>query len=189
MANDVSLNRKINNQYRINLLFPKKWTTEWMKHLSTKCEEALVDEVLSRALFPVLDGASFDAESKYKPLYRRCYVIPISMTHLPTVVDCTGERQPATVVCPFDTVSVSIEIVNNNDTLSFDCQTIQWLGTPKKGEYVVATKTLLELASRYPALDISLNYPVKGCRVIPATPLNKGAKTWKYRKQLLRKWY
>lgn len=182
IAANVFLAKKKDKKYRIHLLFPKKWTNEWMTYLKRKCEEALIDETLSESphLFPVVDGSTIKT-NKHKRLYSRCHVVSLEMIRKPTVVDTAGVIISSDIISALDTVSANIEIVNRNDKLSFDCQTIQWIGAPEKGEHIVGTKTLLELASGHPELDITLNYPVKGFRVIPHTPIRKDPILWKYK--------
>ena len=126
IAANVSLATKKDKKYRIHLLFPKKWTNEWMAHLKSKCEGALVDETLSESpnLFPVEDGSTIKT-NKHKHLYSRCHVVSLEMISKPRVVDSTGVAISSDIISALDTVSANIEIVNRNDKLSFDCQTIQ----------------------------------------------------------------
>lgn len=168
------ISQRKEGKYQIVLLFPKKWQNEWISYLKERCGDALVDETLvdKPSLFPVQEGWAIKCPTyRLQTLYRKCYVIKLTSEEQPTVVDRTGAQVDQSSIKSMDTVSVNIEIENTDDVLSFKWVATQWLGTPKKGEGIVGTKTLLELASGHPDLDITLNYPVPGYRVIPHTSI------------------
>ena len=175
IATSCNLSRRKDGLYSITLLFPNEWQQEYISYIKALCELELQDISLidKPSLFPVKEGNQLKAPGKLQSLYNRCSVLTLTSDTIPFVVDKDDELINPSVVKSLDTVSVTIDIRCEKDKLSFFWVNTQWLGTPKKGEYIVGTKALLELSSGYPELEMKIVYPAPGFRVVPATRIHR----------------